>query len=109
MTGTDEASGRGGLAGCTVAVTAERRAEEQAELFRKRGADVIIAPTVHTVDLSGDNGLRATTELVLADSPDWVVATTGSGMRPCFLAASGSSGRGVGTGCFRLYYSRCSP
>jgi uroporphyrinogen-III synthase len=75
------------LAGRTIAVTAERRAEEQAELFRKRGADVVVAPTVHTVDLSGDATLRATTESVIADPPDWVVATTGFGMRLWFEAA----------------------
>jgi uroporphyrinogen-III synthase len=75
------------LAGRTVAVTAERRAEEQAELFRKRGADVVIAPTVHTVDLSGDDGLRRITESVIAAPPDWVVATTGFGMRLWFEAA----------------------
>lgn len=87
MAGNDEASESGELAGRTVAVTAERRAEEQAELFRKRGADVVVAPTVHTVDLSGDGTLRATTELVIADPPDWVVATTGFGMRLWFEAA----------------------
>lgn len=75
------------LAGRTVAVTAERRAEEQAELFRRRGADVVVAPTVHTVDLTGDEGLRRTTEAVIGRPPDWVVATTGFGMRLWFEAA----------------------
>ncbi|HAS11859.1 MAG TPA: uroporphyrinogen-III synthase [Acidimicrobiaceae bacterium] len=75
------------LTGRTVAVTAERRAEEQAELFRKRGAEVVVATTVHTVDLTGDAALRATTEAVIADPPDWVVATTGFGMRLWFEAA----------------------
>ncbi|HSP04128.1 MAG TPA: GNAT family N-acetyltransferase [Acidimicrobiales bacterium] len=68
-------------------MTAERRAEDQAELFRKRGAEVLHAPTVHTVDLTGDAALRATTESVIADPPDWVVATTGFGMRLWFEAA----------------------
>jgi uroporphyrinogen-III synthase len=77
----------GDLRGRTVAVTAERRAEEQAELFRKRGADVVIAPTVHTVDLTDDDGLRSTTEAVIADPPDWLIATTGFGMRLWFDAA----------------------
>ncbi|MCO8126529.1 GNAT family N-acetyltransferase [Acidimicrobiia bacterium EGI L10123] len=75
------------LTGRTVAVTAERRAEEQADLFRKRGAEVVVATTVHTVDLTGDAALRATTEAVIADPPDWVVATTGFGMRLWFEAA----------------------
>lgn len=75
------------LAGRTVAVTAERRAEEQADLFRTRGAEVVVAPTVHTVDLSRDDGLRHLTEAVVADPPDWLVATTGFGMRLWFEAA----------------------
>lgn len=75
------------LTGRTVAVTAERRAEDQAELFRKRGVEVLLAPTVHTVDLTGDAALRAATESVIADPPDWVVATTGFGMRLWFDAA----------------------
>ena len=82
---SDEAAGS--LHGRTVAVTAERRAEEQADLFRNRGAEVVIAPTVHTVDLSGDDGLRRTTEALIAAPPDWVVATTGFGMRLWFEAA----------------------
>lgn len=75
------------LRGHTIAITAERRAAEQAELFRKRGAEVVLAPAVHTVDLSSDDGLRRTTELVIIDPPDWVVATTGAGMRLWFEAA----------------------
>lgn len=77
----------GDLRGRTVAITAERRAEEQAELFRKRGADVVLARTVHTVDLSDDYGLRAATEDVISRPPDWLVATTGFGMRLWFDAA----------------------
>ncbi len=83
----DRPASPGPLTGRIVAVTAERRAEDQAELFRKRGAEVLLAPTVHTVDLSGDDGLRRTTEAVIAEPPDWVVATTGFGMRLWFEAA----------------------
>jgi len=75
------------LAGTVVAVTAERRAEEQADLFRTRGAEVVVAPTVHTVDLTADEALRAATEAVIAEPPDWLVATTGFGMRLWFEAA----------------------
>ncbi|HEX4902205.1 MAG TPA: uroporphyrinogen-III synthase, partial [Acidimicrobiales bacterium] len=77
------------LAGRAVAVTAERKADEQAELLRRRGADVVLAPTVHTVDLSADDDLRARTEAVISDPPAWVVATTGFGMRLWFEAADG--------------------
>lgn len=75
------------LAGAVVAVTAERRAGEQADLLAKRGAEVLQVPTVHTVDLSADATLRARTEQVVADPPDWLVATTGFGMRLWFEAA----------------------
>lgn len=83
----DPAPATSTLVGRTVAITAERRAEDQAELFRKRGADVVLAPTVHTVDLTGDEGLRRTTQSVVDQPPDWVVATTGFGMRLWFEAA----------------------
>jgi uroporphyrinogen-III synthase len=75
------------LTGRTVAVTAERRAEDQAGLLRRRGAAVVLAPTVHTVDLTEDLELRARTEGVIAQPPDWLVATTGFGMRLWFDAA----------------------
>jgi len=75
------------LAGRTVAVTAERRSDEQADLLRRRGADVVVVPTMHTVDLRADAALRRTTESVVADPPDWLVATTGFGMRLWFEAA----------------------
>jgi uroporphyrinogen-III synthase len=75
------------LAGRVVAVTAERRAEEQAGLLARRGAHVVLAPTVHTVDLTADDDLRARTEQVIAAPPDWLVATTGFGMRLWFEAA----------------------
>lgn len=77
----------GPLAGRTIAVTAERRSAEQADLFRRRGAAVIEAPTVHTVDLTADEDLRRTTQAIIARPPDWVVATTGFGMRLWFEAA----------------------
>lgn len=76
------------LSGRTIAITAERRAAEQAELFRRRGATVIEAPTMHTVDLSADDSLRRTTEAVIAHPPRWLLATTGFGMRLWFEAAN---------------------
>ena len=81
------------LAGRTVAVTAERRAEDQARLLRARGATVVHAPTMHTVDLTEDDGLRSRTDAVISAPPDWTVATTGFGMRLWFEAAD-AWGRG---------------
>ena len=56
-------------------------------MFRSRGADVVHAPTMHTVDLTGDADLRRHTDAVIADPPGWTVATTGFGMRLWFEAA----------------------
>lgn len=61
-------------------MTAERRAADQADMLRSRGASVITAPTVHTVDLADDPQLRPVTEDVIAQPPDITVATTGYGM-----------------------------
>lgn len=75
------------LDGRIIAITAERRSEEQARLFRTRGATVVHAPTMHTVDLSGDDTLRTLTGAVIAEPPTWTVATTGFGMRLWFETA----------------------
>lgn len=72
-----------------VGVTADRRWEEQASLLRKRGLDVVHGPTMRTVDLAGDDRLRSVTERLIASPPDWLVATTGMGMRQWFEAADG--------------------
>ena len=75
------------LTGRTIAVTAERKSEEQAKLFRRRGATVLHAPTMHTVDLRHDVDLRRRTDALLTSPPDWTLATTGFGMRLWFEAA----------------------
>ncbi|CAN5756585.1 hypothetical protein BH24ACT3_BH24ACT3_02920 [soil metagenome] len=77
------------LAGRTVAITADRRATEQAELFRKRGATVLHGPTMRTINLTEDATLRAVTAELIADPPRWTVATTGMGMRYWLEAADG--------------------
>lgn len=77
------------LHGRTIAITAERRSEEQARLFRKRGATVVHAPTMHTVDLTGDEVLRRHTEAVIDAPPAWTIATTGFGMRLWLETADG--------------------
>lgn len=72
-----------------VGVTADRRWQEQADLLRRRGLDVLHGPTMRTVDLAGDDRLRAVTEELVARPPDWLVATTGAGMRSWLEAAEG--------------------
>lgn len=87
-----------------VGITADRRWEEQADLFRRRGIDVLHGPTMRTIDLAADPRLRTVTEQVVADPPSLVVATTGAGMKAWFAAADAwgrrdrllaSLGRGV--------------
>lgn len=77
------------LAGRTIGITADRRWEEQADLFRRRGADVLHGPTMRTVDLSRDEALRRATLELVQRPPDYLVVTTGMGMRMWLEAAAG--------------------
>ncbi len=72
-----------------VAVTADRKSEEQAALFRRVGLDVLHGPTMRTVDLSRDEALRAATVELVDVPPDFVVVTTGMGFRMWLEAAAG--------------------
>ncbi|HEX2700207.1 MAG TPA: uroporphyrinogen-III synthase [Acidimicrobiales bacterium] len=75
------------LEGYTVGVTADRRWEDQAELLRRRGARVMHGPSIATQYLASDEALRTATASVAADPPDYLVATTGIGMRAWLEAA----------------------
>jgi uroporphyrinogen-III synthase len=75
------------LEGYTVGVTADRRAAEQGELLRRRGARVIDGPTIATAYLGSDARLRRATEQVIASPPDVLVITTGIGIRAWIEAA----------------------
>lgn len=77
------------LAGRAIGVTADRRWEEQARLFGARGAEVVHGPTMVTVDLTADAALRTATDALVAAPPDYLVATTGLGMRMWLEAAAG--------------------
>ena len=68
------------LAGWTIAVTADRRASEQADLLQRRGAEVLLTPTVTTTP-ADDAACAAATRRVLAGSVDLLVVTTGIGLR----------------------------
>jgi len=81
------------LAGYTIAVTADRRREEQVELLRRRGADVIEGPTVRTEPLADDTALRAGVEAIVAEPPEITVLLTGLGVRS-LLGAAESMGLG---------------
>jgi uroporphyrinogen-III synthase len=76
------------LSGKVVGITAERRAEDQAVLFRRLGAEVVLGPTIHTNALAEPARLRAVTEELIGAPPDYVIANTGMGMRSWIEAAS---------------------
>ncbi|HUF32600.1 MAG TPA: uroporphyrinogen-III synthase [Acidimicrobiales bacterium] len=76
------------LRGRRIGITADRRWQEQADLFRKRGAEVVHGPTMRTVDLTADDALRRATAALAADPPAVLVATTGFGMRRWLEAAA---------------------
>lgn len=81
------------LAGTTVAITADRRRDEQAELFERRGARVLHGPTIRTIPLVHDERLHDAIEAVVGDPPTLVVLTTALGLRS-WLAAAESLDRG---------------
>ena len=77
------------LAGYVVGVTADRRADEQIELLRRRGATTLHGPSIKTLPLDAAQELRSITEQLLLHPPDYVIANTGIGMRGWFAAADG--------------------
>ncbi len=81
------------LDGFSVGVTADRRADEQAELLRRRGAEVVHGPVIRTLPLADGAELAAATHAVIDHPPDTLVALTGLGIRSWFEAADGH-GRG---------------
>ena len=71
-----------------VGITADRRWEEQARMLADRGADVVHGPTMRTVDLSRSESLRAATVALADQPPDYLVVTTGMGMKRWLEAAA---------------------
>jgi uroporphyrinogen-III synthase len=72
----------------TIGVTAERRAAQQMDLLTKRGADVVHGPTMRSFSLEADEVLMAATAELTARPPDFLVASTGFGMRTWLTAAA---------------------
>lgn len=75
------------LDGFTVGITADRRSDEQAALFERRGATVLLGPAIRTLPLGEDGGLRAATMRVIEERPEVLIANTGLGIRSWFGAA----------------------
>nr|WP_196248771.1 uroporphyrinogen-III synthase [Rhodococcus fascians] len=75
------------LTGKTIALTAERRADEFATLLERRGARTVRVPAIHVLPLVDDSDLREKTEGIIANPPELVVISTGIGFRGWLDAA----------------------
>jgi uroporphyrinogen-III synthase len=69
------------LEGVRVAVTAHRKGAELVAALERRGASVLHAPTIAGDVPVPHEQILADTAAVLDASPDWLVASTGVGMR----------------------------
>lgn len=58
------------LTGRTVAITAHRRADEQAGAFERQGARVVHAPALKLVPTDQDDAVLAATREILATRPN---------------------------------------
>ena len=72
-----------------VGITADRRWEVQAHLLTNLGAEIVHGPVLRTVDLSRDEALREASLALIAEAPDWLVASTGMGITMWLEAADG--------------------
>lgn len=75
------------MAGCTVLVTADRRAGELGSALQRRGAVVRHAPVLSIAGHVDDDALLAGTRAIIARPPQVTVVTTGIGFRGWVEAA----------------------
>ncbi|MGN6695878.1 MAG: uroporphyrinogen-III synthase [Aquihabitans sp.] len=78
----------GSLSGFTIAVTADRRSEEQASLIARRGGEVLHGPVIKTLPLGDEGETRTATQDLIARPPAVVVFSTALGVRGWFSAAA---------------------
>jgi uroporphyrinogen-III synthase len=69
------------LAGTRILVTAQRRSDELAGALMRRGADVVVAPTLGVVPHIDEETLLRRTREILESGVDTLVVTTGIGFR----------------------------
>jgi uroporphyrinogen-III synthase len=69
------------LTGKVVGITADRRGDDQAVMFSRLGAEVVLGPTMATVKVPDPESLRERTLDIIDHPPDYVVANTGIGIR----------------------------
>ncbi|WP_077086691.1 uroporphyrinogen-III synthase [Mycobacterium rhizamassiliense] len=77
------------LTGYRIAVTSARRSEELCALLSRNGAEVCSAAAINMIALPDDDELHASTEALIAEPPDILVAHTGIGFRGWLAAAEG--------------------
>ncbi|MGA9869830.1 MAG: uroporphyrinogen-III synthase, partial [Rhodococcus sp. (in: high G+C Gram-positive bacteria)] len=75
------------LTGKTIALTAERRADEFATLLERRGAVTVHVPAIHVLPLLDDSDLREKTARIIEKPPELTVISTGIGFRGWLDAA----------------------
>jgi uroporphyrinogen-III synthase len=81
------------LDGFRIGVTSDRRSEDLIQAFRRRGADVLHAPTLRMAHQSDDAAVLADTQRMIAARPEVLLATTSYGIRRWFEVADAA---GVG-------------
>ncbi len=86
MTAADDLEVSQPLAGRVIGVTADRRSAEILDALRRRGADVIHAPTMRIVPAETDRQLLDDTTAIINARPDVVLITTAAGI-DAWLAA----------------------
>ena len=77
------------LEGLTIGITADRRAEEQAQMFTQRGATAVRAPSIRTMPIVDPAPARAATDALLDARPDVVIVNTAVGVRTWLSLADG--------------------
>lgn len=75
------------LDGFRVGVTSDRRSEDLIEAFRRRGAEVLHAPTLRMAHSEHDDVVLADTRAIVAARPALLLATTSYGVRRWFEVA----------------------
>ena len=79
----------GALSGFRVGITADRRAEEQAELIARRGGETMLGPVIRTLPLGDESRTIDATRAIIGAPPDIVVFATALGVRGWCSSAEG--------------------
>ena len=81
------------LTGTRVAITADRKGPELKSSLERLGAEVLWGPTMRAVPPEVDELLEAETSAILTADPQWLVVSTGTGLR-AWLDAADRAGHG---------------